>query len=290
MQKSIALATWNFGLEAVRTAVPILSKKGLAVDAVEEGIKAVESLGIRSVGMSGLPNADGKVELDASIMTGDRRGGGVAAVTGVAHPISLARKVMELTPHVLLVGDGALKFAKALGFDTSATPSPSSLEEWQKAKSLALKSPQSPPSPWYWANHDTVGMVTLDSLGNLCAGASTSGLAYKMPGRVGDSPILGSGVYAVNGLGAAAATGIGEIAMRFALAHEVVTLMRFLPAKDALDEALRNVRKEEPGSKEISLVAVDAKGNWGASTLRGEFPYAVWDGNEIKLLKAYSVL
>jgi len=291
MAKPVAVATWNFGLEGVKVASSVLKVNGSALDAVEQGIRAVESMGLRSVGISGLPNTEGVVELDASIMNGDKRAGAVAAVTGVTHPISLARKVMELTPHVLIVGDGARKFAKALGWDTEAKPPESTMEEWKKMRESALSSMPRPPDPWYWANpqnHDTVGLVAMDSAGHVAAGASTSGLAYKMPGRVGDTPLPGSGTYADDELGAAAATGIGEIAIRFALAHRAVELMADMPAVDAAEEALREIRRQEPQSTEISLVVIDSRGNWGGATLRGKFQYAAWDGDEARLLEVLS--
>jgi len=291
MAKPVAVATWNFGLEGVKVASSVLKVNGSALDAVEQGIRAVESMGLRSVGISGLPNTEGVVELDASIMNGDKKAGAVAAVTGVTHPISLARKVMELTPHVLIVGDGARKFAKALGWDTEAKPPESTMEEWKKMRESALSSMPRPPDPWYWANpqnHDTVGLVAMDSAGHVAAGASTSGLAYKMPGRVGDTPLPGSGTYADDELGAAAATGIGEIAIRFALAHRAVELMADMPAVDAAEEALREIRRQEPQSTEISLVVIDSRGNWGGATLRGKFQYAAWDGDEARLLEVLS--
>ncbi|MGC8671102.1 MAG: isoaspartyl peptidase/L-asparaginase [Thermoprotei archaeon] len=289
MARCVVIATWEFGLEGVKTAMNQLKNGETAINAVELGIMAVESLGIRSVGISGLPNTDGEVELDASIMSDDGRAGGVAAVKGVEHPISLARKVMELTPHVLLVGDGARKFAKALGMRVDAKPSEQAIKQWAAAKEEAMKATREAPDPWYWAqvSHDTVGMVAMDTNGNLAAGASTSGLAYKMPGRVGDTPIIGAGVYARSGYGAAAATGVGEIAIRNALTYRAVTLMKDLPAKDALDEALKEVRLREPRSKEISLVGIDHMGNWGAATLREQFPFALWDGQEPLLLRAF---
>lgn len=287
----LAVATWPFGLEGVRRASEVLSSKGPALDAVEEGIRAVESLGIRSVGLSGLPNAEGKVELDAAIVDGSGRCGAVASVQGVEHPISLARKVMELTPHALIVGEGAEKFARAVGMWREARISEASRTEWEKA-SKELKQDAQPPSPWYWARayeslndlHDTVGLVAQDIDGDLAAGASTSGLAFKMPGRVGDSPLVGAGVFARNHRGAAAATGIGEIAIRHALAALAVQLMETLPAQDALEEALLQVRRQEgKESLEISLVGIDGKGNYGAATLRKSFPYAVWDGHDVRM-------
>ena len=290
MTNPLAIATWDFGLEAVKTAAEELRKGKPAIDALEAGIRTVESLGIRSVGMSGLPNTNGEVELDASIMTDDGRAGGVAAVKGVEHPITLARRVMELTPHVLLVGEGARKFAKALGMPTDTKPSEQAIKQWQETREQAMKAPRAAPDPWFWAqvSHDTVGMVVLDESGNLVAGASTSGLAFKMPGRVGDSPIVCACVYARKGYGAVAATGIGEIAIRNALAYRAVILMKQFPAKDALDEALKEVRLREPESKEISIIGVDYMGNWGASTLRGQFPFAIWDGEAPRLLRAYA--
>jgi isoaspartyl peptidase/L-asparaginase-like protein (Ntn-hydrolase superfamily) len=221
----IILSTWIHGLEANRAAWEVLNKGGKAVDAVEAGVKVTEAdLTNRSVGIGGRPDRDGHVTLDACIMDEQSRCGSVAFLEGIAHPISVARAIMDKTQHVMLVGDGAKKFALEQGFKTSKTPLPEVKKDWKKwkeeNKDLFIKPRIN------HENHDTIGMIAMDQYGNLSGACTTSGWAYKMHGRVGDSPIIGAGLFVDNEVGAATATGLGEAIIRIAGSHTVVELMR----------------------------------------------------------------
>jgi len=214
-----AIATWSFGVAAVEGAGQVLAVGGDALDAVERGIRVVESdPDEHSVGYGGWPNAEGVVELDAAIMDGTAQdAGSVAALRGIKHPISVARRVMEATPHAMLAGEGALAFALSQGFpeeDLLTEASRAGWEEWQRERELAS------------TTHDTVGLVALDARGDAAAGCSTSGRSFKLPGRVGDSPLIGGGLYADSEVGGAAATGLGEEILKFCASFLVVEYMR----------------------------------------------------------------
>ena len=220
--KPVVLSTWNFGLQANAEAWKILSNEGRALDAVEAGAKVPErDASETSVGLGGLPDRDGHVTLDACIMDENGRCGSVACLEHIVHAISVARLVMEKTPHVMLVGDGALQFALANGFKKQNLLTKASEKAWKEwTKSSAYKPIINV------ENHDTIGIIALDTQGNLSGACTTSGLAYKMHGRVGDSPIIGAGLYVDNEVGAATATGVGEEVIRIVGCHLVVELMR----------------------------------------------------------------
>lgn len=262
----------------------ILKAGGSALDAVEEAVKAVENdLTIRSVGLGGYPNMLGEVELDASIMDGSTlRAGAVAAVKNVKNPISLARKVMELTPHIMLVGEGAYMFARLIGLEYRMPLQPEAEKAWREyLKRVAHLKPEKGTLE-FWAKylhekkiHDTIGVVAIDENGNIAAGCSTSGLAFKMPGRVGDSPIIGSGIYADNFAGGASATGLGENIMRFCVTRMVVEYMhRGLGAQEAADATIKSIIKRDKNANYIAVVALDTRGRPGASTTYDMFEYA----------------
>ena len=271
-----AVATWRFGKEAVEGAMKALREGGTALDAVEAGIKVVEAdPEVDSVGLGGLPNSEGVVELDAAIMEGRTlRVGAVAALRDVLHPISVARKVMEETQHVLLVGEGALKFALEHGFRKQDLTTEESRRKWREWKDA----------------HDTIGLVVLDGEGNMAAGCSTSGLAYKLPGRVGDSPIVGAGLYVDDDVGGAAATGRGEDIMRYCSCFLVVEHMRRgLSPQEACLEVVRRIYERE-GKVSVNLVALDREGRYGAAGIKKGFPYAVgFEGRSLLLEGAYVV-
>src|SRR5947209_8214606 len=221
MPNPALIATWPFGQTAVRTALPLLLKGRPALDAVIAGAQAVEDdPEVRSVGYGGLPNAVGTVQLDACVMDGQTLScGAVAGVENVRHVSALARRVMEKTPHVLLVGEGARLFALQQGFPLQSLDTPESQAEWEKGRPTQF--PAASPD-----NHDTVAVLTLDPKGNLGGVCSTSGMAHKLPGRVGDSPLIGHGLYVDNTAGAAGATGVGEEVIRIGGSHLIVEAIR----------------------------------------------------------------
>lgn len=221
INKPIVISTWNFGLQANEAAWEILKNNGRALDAVEAGVKIPEGDPTeRSVGYGGRPDREGRVTLDACIMDEQANIGSVACLEHIKHPISVARAVMEKTPHVMLVGEGALQFALSQGFQKENLLVEASEKEWKEW----LKTSQYKPLVNI-ENHDTIGMIALDANGNLSGACTTSGMAYKMHGRLGDSPIIGAGLYVDNEIGAATATGHGEEVIRIAGCHLVVELM-----------------------------------------------------------------
>lgn len=297
------IATWNFGAKAAEAGMSVLRVGGSALDAVEEAIKAIEDdLTNRSVGLGGYPNMLGEVELDASIMDGSTlRAGAVAAVKNVRNPISLARRVMDLTPHVMLVGEGASMFARLLGLEYRIPLNPEAERAWKEYISrVACLKPEKGTLD-FWAKyfheietHDTIGVVAIDKNGNIAAGCSTSGLAFKMPGRVGDSPIIGAGIYADNLAGGVSATGLGENIMRFCTARIVIEYMyRGLNAQEAVESAMKFILNRDRSAKRIAVVALDAKGRPGASTTDEKFEYAFMTANmsepELRVVKGVSV-
>jgi N4-(beta-N-acetylglucosaminyl)-L-asparaginase len=221
--KPIVISTWNFGLKANEAAWAILSKGGTALDAVEAGARVPEGDPKEtSVGLGGLPDRDGHVTLDACIMDEQGNIGSVAFLEGIVHPVSVARLVMEKTPHVMLVGEGAQQFALANGFKKEKLLTKESEKAWKEW----LKEKKYKPIANI-ENHDTIGILALDANGNLSGACTTSGMAYKMRGRVGDSPIIGAGLYVDNEVGAATSTGVGEEVIRIVGCHLVVELMRW---------------------------------------------------------------
>jgi N4-(beta-N-acetylglucosaminyl)-L-asparaginase len=283
VRKPVVISTWNHGLAANEGAWKVLSANGTALDAVEKGVMVTEDdLTNLSVGLGGLPDRDGNVTLDASIMDDKGRCGGVAFLERIKHPISVARAVMEKTPHVLIVGSGAQKFALENGFKLE----PKKLTEGaEKAYKEWLKKSEYKPMINI-ENHDTIGMVALDSSGNLSGSCTTSGLAYKINGRVGDSPIIGAGMYVDNEVGAACATGVGETVLRICGSYLVVELMRQgLSPKEACKKAIERLAKKNPNYKEVQVgfLAINKKGEHGAFALQKGFSYALADttGNKM---------
>jgi len=289
VQKPIVLSTWRFGIEANAAAWEILSKNGRALDAVEAGVKIPEGdPNERSVGYGGRPDRDGKVTLDACIMDEFSNIGSVACLEHIKHPISVARAVMEKTPHVMLVGKGALQFALSQGFKKENLLVEESEKEWKEW----LKTSQYKPIANI-ENHDTIGMIALDANGNLSGACTTSGMAFKMHGRVGDSPIIGAGLYVDNEIGAATATGHGEEVIRITGCHLVVELMRqgLSPQKACEEAVMRIVKLTQNRGKElkdiqVGFIALNKKGEYGSYCIQGGFNYAVYDATGNKLIDA----
>jgi N4-(beta-N-acetylglucosaminyl)-L-asparaginase len=281
--KTVVISTWNFGLQANVAAWKVLEKGGRALDAVEQGVRVPEADPTeRTVGLGGLPDRDGKVTLDACIMDENGNCGSVAALEHIVHPISVARLVMEKTPHVMLVGDGALQFALANGFKKEKLLTKESEKIWKEW----LKKAQYKPIVNI-ENHDTIGMLALDSQGNLSGACTTSGMAFKLRGRVGDSPIIGAGLYVDNEVGAATATGVGEEVVRIVGCHLVVELMRQgnSPQKACELAVERILRKNPSKAKEVQVgfLALDKNGQHGAYCLQKGFTYARCDHEGNKL-------
>jgi isoaspartyl peptidase/L-asparaginase-like protein (Ntn-hydrolase superfamily) len=275
--RPLVISTWQFGKPANEKALVVLESGGSTLDAVEQGIRLVEASGNASVGLSGKPNAAGYVQLDACIMHGPgHRAGSVAGLEGIVHPISAARRVMEKTPHVMLVGEGARWFAIEQGLESvDSAPLDAQKDAWRKRPAAAESSPPASRAPG--ESHDTITLLILGADGTLSGGCSTSGLADKLPGRVGDSPILGSGLYVDNEVGAAGATGVGENIMRYCASFLIVELMRqgAHPAA-ACRQAIDRIAGTDPLGRnlEIHFIALDKHGRHGAAGTK-DFPYSV---------------
>ena len=280
INKPIVLSTWNFGIQANEEAWKILSNKGRALDAVEAGVKIPEGdPNERSVGFGGRPDRDGKVTLDSCIMDEHSNIGSVAALEYIKHPISVARAVMEKTPHVMLVGHGALQFALSQGFQKENLLVEASEKEW---KEWLKKSDYKPIANI--ENHDTIGMIALDSHGNLSGACTTSGI-------VGDSPIIGAGLFVDNEIGAATATGHGEEVIRIVGCHLVVELMRQGKApQKACEEAVSRIvkltknRNKNLKDIQVGFIALNKKGEYGAYCIQSGFNFAVQDTSGNKLV------
>ncbi|PPJ41325.1 MULTISPECIES: N(4)-(beta-N-acetylglucosaminyl)-L-asparaginase [unclassified Pseudoxanthomonas] len=280
------VSTWDFGVGANQAAWARLSAGGSALDAVEQGARWAEAdLCNPTVGRCGNPDRDGVLTLDASIMDGDGRCGAVAALEDIAHPISVARRVMEDTPHVMLVGEGAQQFAVAQGFDRQRLLTSDAEQAWRAWRERANYAPQINAErtlrPGNKENHDTLGMLAIDRNGRLAGACTTSGMAWKMHGRVGDSPIIGAGLYVDNEVGAATASGVGEEMIRNAASFLVVELMRQgrTPMEACREAIERLVRKRPEASKslQVCFLAIDRHGEVGAFALHAGFVYAVCD-------------
>jgi len=284
-RRPLVVSTWSHGLAANEAAWAILAQQGRALDAVEAGVRVSEAdPNVDSVGLGGLPDRDGHVTLDACIMNERGECGSVACLEQIKHPTSVARLVMERTPHVMLVGEGALRFAREQGFAAEDLLTPrakAAWEEWRKQHGVT-----SPPS------HDTIGMVAVDAEGRLGGACTTSGLAFKMHGRVGDSPLIGAGLYVDNEVGAACATGLGEAVIRILGSFLIVELMRggLTPAEACREAVARLVtRTPDDGSLQVGFLAIDKHGDIGACSVRPGFQYAVHDAKGNALHDASSL-
>ena len=287
--KPIVLSTWRFGIEANAAAWEVLKNNGRALDAVEAGVKIPEgNPDERSVGYGGRPDRDGRVTLDACIMDEFSNIGSVACLEYIKHPISVARLVMEKSPHVMLVGAGALQFALEKGFKKENLLTEESEKEWKEWLKTSEYLPKA-----NIENHDTIGMIALDAQGNSSGACTTSGMAFKMHGRVGDSPIIGAGLFVDNEIGAATATGHGEEVIRVVGCHLVVELMRQgkSPQK-ACEEAVNRIVKQiknrgkELKDIQVGFIALNKNGEYGSYCVQGGFNYAVHDATGNRLIDA----
>ena len=272
--RPLFVSTWPFGKPANEEALRVFQSGGSLLDAIEKGIGVAESdVSNSSVGIGGIPNAAGVVQLDACIMEGKgHRAGSVGALEGILHPIAVARRIMEKTRHVMLVGAGAREFALQEGFASIELLTEGQRQEW-----LKWKERESARKNQGQKGHDTIAMVGISPDGEVCGGCSTSGLAYKLPGRVGDSPILGSGLYVDNEVGAAGATGVGENVMRYCGSYQVVEFMRQgMSPEKACVETIRRIAKIDPKGFDLSInfIAVDKRGRFGAAGTGSGFQFA----------------
>lgn len=290
----VVISTWDFGVAANAGAWAILSKGGRALDAVEAGARIPEAdMSNHSVGRAGYPDRDGRVTLDASIMDEFGNCGSVAAMEDIAHPITVARMVMEKTPHVMLVGDGATQFAVQQGLKKERLLTPESDKAWREwLKTADYKPVINIENKSYMRgsqyNHDTIGMLALDSKGNISGACTTSGMAWKLHGRVGDSPIIGAGLYVDNEVGGATSTGVGEEVIRNAGSFLVVELMRqgLSPEAACKEAVMRIIKKKPQTAKEIQVgfLAINKKGEYGAFAIQKGFTFAVCNAQKQDLV------
>ncbi len=290
MPDYVVIATWSFGRTAVKTAADLLGQGSPALDAALAGAQAVEDdPAVHSVGYGGLADAAGNVTLDACVMDGQTLAcGGVAGLENIRHAAAVARRVMEKTPHLLLVGAGARLFAVKEGFPLETLNTPESVAEWEKTRP---KTPRKEDKPGM-ESHDTVTVLALDKKGSLGGVCTTSGLAHKLPGRVGDSPLIGHGLFVDNQAGAAGATGVGEEVIRAGGSLLVVEALRAgKTPQEACEAAVRRVNalavRRGVHPSRLAFLALDPKGRVGAAaTMQTNFEYAVGRAGTIELLKA----
>jgi N4-(beta-N-acetylglucosaminyl)-L-asparaginase len=276
----VVISTWKHGIPANEVAWEILASGGYALDAVEAGVRVAEAdPDVMTVGYGGFPDASGKVTLDASIMDEKGNAGSVSYLRCIKHPVSVARMVMEKTPHVMLSGKGALKFALDNGFKKEKLLTPEMRKRWRTWKSEDREfSTKINIEDQLHENHDTLSMLAIDRDGRLCGACTTSGMAYKMHGRVGDSPIIGAGLFIDGEVGGAAATGTGELVMKTLGSFLVVEFMRNgMSPGEACDEALVRIVKKIPDyhQHQIGFIALNNSGETGAASLQPGFHYAL---------------
>ncbi len=278
----IVLSTWD-NKKANLAAYRILAQNGSALDAIEAGIHVLEADPEEmTVGYGGRPDREGKVTLDACIMDHLGNAGSVTFLENIKHPISVARKVMEETPHVILSGKGAYDFAIDQGFPHEDLLTQNSIKEYKEWKIESKYEPKV-----NIERHDTIGMLAMDAHGDLSGGCSTSGLGYKMHGRVGDSPIIGAGLFVDNEIGAATATGMGELVIRSVGSFLIVELMRqgLSPYEACKEGVMRIVRKQDYSKLQVGYLAMNKKGEIGAYSLKSGFVYAMKSSREEKTVE-----
>ena len=288
LPKPVVISTWKHGVAANENAWKILSKGGKSLDAVEQGVRTTESdMTNRSVGIGGRPDRDGHVTLDACIMDENSKCGAVAYLEGFMHPITIARTVMEKTPHVMLAGEGAADFAVDYGFEKVKSPLKEVKKEWKEWKKDHPEKFEKPEINS--ENHDTIGMLALDADGNLSGACTTSGWGYKLPGRIGDSPIIGAGLFVDNEIGAACATGLGEAVIRIAGSHTVVELMRNGHSpQDACRLAVERIiaKHEDLTGLQVGFLALNKNGEYGGYSVYKGFNYALTNPDKTDFIDA----
>ena len=283
----VVLSTWKQP-KAHQAAVPLLQQGARALDVVEAGVRVPEAdPDDMSVGYGGLPDRDGRVTLDACIMDEKGNAGAVTYLEHIMHPISVARAVMEKTPHVMLSGEGALRFALDSGFKKENLLTEKAEKAWREWLKTAEYKPKI-----NIERHDTIGMVALDKAGNLSGACTTSGLAFKMNGRVGDSPIIGAGLFVDNEIGAACATGLGELVMKTLGAFLIVELMRqgYSPQAACEEAAQRIIKKQNYREFQVGFLALGKNGEHGAYSLQKGFNYTIYQKEKNEIIDADSFL
>jgi N4-(beta-N-acetylglucosaminyl)-L-asparaginase len=302
--KPIVISTWDSGMPVNAAAWKILSAKGTALDAVEAGAVHMENEINCCVGLGGYPDRDGIVTLDSCIMDHKANIGAVAGLERIKHPVSVARKVMEKTPHVILVGAGAQQFALENGFMLESTElsaeAKKAYAEWlikseykpviniENQPGGGSKKQNGPFAPNFFddgtVNHDTMGLLAMDATGNLSGAVTTSGMAFKLHGRVGDSPIIGAGLFVDNEIGAATSSGTGEEVIRICGTHLVVEFMRQgyspeMACKKAVERIVKR-DKEKAKTLQVGFLAINKKGQYGAYAIQKGFVFSVKSNNE----------
>ncbi len=306
--RPVVVSTWDSGMTSNAAAWKLLKDNGKAIDAVEAAAMAAEDEPSCCVGLAAFPDRDGYVTLDASIMDHRSNCGSVVFLQQIEHPISVARKVMESTNHVLLAGEGALQFARENGFEVK--PKKLSADAEKEWKEWLKKSEYKPvvnienrkqgnnylSAPAHLSsgepNHDTMGTIALDSKGDLSGACTTSGMAFKMHGRVGDSPIIGAGLFVDNKVGAATSSGVGEEVIRICGTHLIVELMRFgySPANACKEAVRRIVDRDRTKAKEfqVGFIAISKRGDVGAYAIQPGFTYSVTNGVTDRVFRSAS--
>jgi len=285
----LIVSTWHTGIKANKAAWDDLAKGGTAIDAVETAAKVEEAdPNNQSVGLGGRPDRDGHVTLDACIMDHKGQAGSVVFLEGIVHPISVARRVMEKTPHVILAGEGAKQFALAEGFVETDLLTEKSKKEWKEWLKTAQYQPVINVE-----SHDTIGILALDAHGHLAGACTTSGLAYKMHGRVGDSPIIGAGLFVDGEVGACTCSGLGELVLKTLGSFLVVEFMRQGKSPtQACKKAIERIVAKIPNYREaqVGFVAIDKHGRHGAYAIQPGFEYALKTANQEIIIKSKSYL
>lgn len=306
--RPIVVSTWDSGKAVNEKAWTVLSKAGTALDAVETGARSIEDLIDCCVGLGGYPDRDGIVTLDSCIMDHLSNCGAVAGLEQIKHPVSVARMVMEKTPHVMLVGQGAQQFALQNGFKkepaTLSPPAEEAYKNWLKDSeykpviNIENKKDNGPFAPTFFndgnPNHDTMGLLALDSSNNLSGAVTTSGMAFKMHGRVGDSPIVGAGLFVDNEVGAATSSGVGEEVIRICGTHLVVEYMRngYSPEM-ACKKAVERIVRRDPAraaTLQVGFLALNKKGQYGAYAIQKGFVFAVKSDKEERIIPAKFII
>lgn len=301
--KPIVVSTWDDGKRVNDAAWKVLHINGRALDSVEAGARFMENEINCCVGLGGNPDRDGFVTLDSCIMDEHANCGAVAALQRIKHPVSVARKVMELTPHVLLTGEGARNFALQNGFREEtgelSEPAKKAYTEWLRSSQYNPRmnienQKKASPVPGRLAdgsfNHDTMGVIAMDAAANLSGAVTTSGMAFKMHGRVGDSPIIGAGLFVDNEVGAATSSGMGEEVIRICGTHLVVEFMRqgYSPENACRKAVERIIRRDPEKAKglQVGFLALDKKGRYGAYAIQKGFTFAVRSRFEDRIVAA----